>query len=69
MQSERTAEEAALSGGVRGLGVCDVLRLELLPGQLPQLVEQVDALRAPLERQSHSRPPRGDPQIRTAQSG
>ena len=45
MQSERTAEASALSGSVRGLGVCDALRLELLPEQLPQLVEQVEALR------------------------
>jgi hypothetical protein len=45
MQSERIAEASALSGSVRGLGVCDALRLELLPEQLPQLVEQVEALR------------------------
>jgi hypothetical protein len=45
MQSERTAEASALSGSVRGLGVCDALRLELLPEQLPQLIEQVEALR------------------------
>ena len=45
MQSQRTAEASALSGSVRGLGVCDALRLELLPEQLPQLVEQVQALR------------------------
>jgi hypothetical protein len=45
MQSQRTAEASALSGSVRGLGVCDALRLELLPEQLPQLVEQVEALR------------------------
>src|SRR5919107_5002244 len=45
MQSERTAEASALSGSVRGLGVCDALRLELLPEQLPQLLERVDALR------------------------
>jgi hypothetical protein len=45
MQSQRTAEASALSGSVRGLGVCDALRLELLPEQLPHLVEQVEALR------------------------
>jgi hypothetical protein len=45
MQSQSTAETSALSGSVRGLGVCDALRLELLPEQLPQLVEQVEALR------------------------
>jgi hypothetical protein len=56
MQSERTAEEAALSGSARGLGVCDVLRLELVPAQLPQLVEQLEALRAPLEREIRRRP-------------
>jgi hypothetical protein len=49
MQWERSVEEAALSGGVRGLGVCDALRLELVPAQLPQLIEQVEALRAPLQ--------------------
>jgi hypothetical protein len=45
MQSQRTAEASALSGSVRGLGVCDALRLELLPEQLPHLVERVEALR------------------------
>ena len=60
MQSERTVEEAALSGGARGLGVCDVLRLELVPAQLPGLVEQVEALeeeirRRPAARSAHPR--------------
>ena len=50
MQSERTVEEAALSGSVRGLGVCDVLRLELVPAQLPGLVEQVEALEGEIRR-------------------
>jgi hypothetical protein len=48
MQPERIAETSALSRSVRGLGVCDALRLELLPEQLPQLVEQVQALRRSL---------------------
>jgi hypothetical protein len=50
MQSERTVEETALSGSVRGLGVCDVLRLELVPAQLPHLVEQVEALAEEIRR-------------------
>jgi hypothetical protein len=45
MQSERIAEASALSGSVRGLGVCDALRLDLLPEQLQQLIEQIEALR------------------------
>ena len=56
MQSERTVEEAALSGSVRGLGVCDALRLELQPAQLPQLVEQIEALWSRLEREIRRRP-------------
>jgi hypothetical protein len=49
MQSERSAESSALSGSVRGLGVCDALRLELAAVQLPQLVEHVQVLGASLE--------------------
>jgi hypothetical protein len=36
MQQDRTA------GSVRGLGVCDVLRLELLPVQLARLIDELD---------------------------
>lgn len=48
MQSERIAEASALSGSVRGLGVCDALRLELVAAQLPGLVEQIAAAAAAL---------------------
>jgi hypothetical protein len=48
MQSERIAGAPALSGSVRGLGVCDALRLELVAAQLPGLVEQIDAAAAAL---------------------
>ena len=55
MQSERSAEASALSGSVRGLGVCDALRVELAAEQLPGLVEQIEAhsaaLRDEIERQ------------------
>jgi hypothetical protein len=55
MQWERTVEPAALSGSVRGLGVCDVLQVELMPVQLPQLIEQIDAMRASLEEEIRRR--------------
>src|SRR3954453_1306838 len=45
MPSDLPAAASALTASVRGLGVCDALRLELLPEQLPQLIEQVEALR------------------------
>ena len=48
MQSERIAEASALSGSVRGLGVCDALRVELAPEQLPGLVDQIEAHSAAL---------------------
>lgn len=34
---------------VSGLGVCDALRLELAPVQLPWLVDELDEMRGPLE--------------------
>src|SRR3954452_17652930 len=49
MQAERTAEQAALSGSVRGAGVCDVLRIELQPAQRALLLERVEALQSSLE--------------------
>src|SRR5206468_1641855 len=42
MHPERTADPARLSGSVRGLGVCDVLRLELEPIQLARLIDELD---------------------------
>src|SRR3954468_11470946 len=48
MQSERIADASALSGSVRGLGVCDALRVELAAEQLPGLVEQIEAHSAAL---------------------
>src|SRR3954467_12709217 len=48
MQSERIADASALSGRVRGLGVCDALRVELAAEQLPGLVEQLEAHSAAL---------------------
>jgi hypothetical protein len=49
MQAERTAEMAALSGSVRGAGVCDVLQVELQPVQRALLLERVETLRSSLE--------------------
>jgi hypothetical protein len=49
MRWERTAEEAALSGSVRTVGVCDVMRLELQPVHHAPHVEQVEPLRPPLQ--------------------
>jgi len=36
---------------VTGLGVCDALRLELEPAQVPWLVDELDVMRGPLEEQ------------------
>jgi len=43
MQWDRTAAEAAMSGSARGLGVCDVLRVELAAVQHAGLVAALDA--------------------------
>ncbi len=69
MQSERSAEPSALSGSVRGLGVCDALRLELAAVQLPQLAEHVRVLGTSLEdeyelrlvERLHAQLPEGEP--------
>src|SRR4051812_142089 len=62
MQSERIAETSALSGSVRGLGVCDALRVELAAEQLPGLAEQLEAhsaaLRDEIERRRAALMPR-----------
>src|SRR4051794_34480499 len=62
MQSQRIAEASALSGSVRGLGVCDALRVELAAEQLPGLVEQLEAhsaaLRDEIERRRAALMPR-----------
>jgi hypothetical protein len=39
----------AMRGTVCGLGVCDALRLELAPVQLPWLADELDEMRGPLE--------------------
>jgi hypothetical protein len=49
MQWDRSAAEAAMSGSARGLGVCDVLRVELAAVQHPSLVAALDARIAALE--------------------
>jgi hypothetical protein len=43
MQWDRTAAEAAMWGSARGLGVCDVLRVELAAVQHAGLVAALDA--------------------------
>jgi hypothetical protein len=75
MQSERIAEASALSGSVRGLGVCDALRVELVAEQLPGLIEQLDAhsaaLRDEIERRGAAAipgDPRGAAQLEEAES-
>jgi hypothetical protein len=49
MQSEPIAVGAAPSGSVSGLGVCDALRVELQPVQVPWLVDELEEMRGPLE--------------------
>ena len=75
MQSERIAEALELSGSVRGLGVCDALRVELLAEQLPGLVEQIEthsaALRDEIERRRAAvmpRDPRGTARLDEAEN-
>jgi hypothetical protein len=46
MHHHRTA---AARRTVSGLGVCDALRLELAPVQLPWLADELDEMRGPLE--------------------
>jgi hypothetical protein len=41
MQADRIADPARLAGTVRGLGVCDVLRVELAPCQRPALAREL----------------------------
>ena len=41
MQTEAIAGGAAPSGTVHGLGVCDALRVELQPCQLPWLIDEL----------------------------
>jgi hypothetical protein len=50
MQVNRTAEAPDATGSVRGLGVCDVLRVELAPLQRAGLVAQLAARAHALER-------------------
>jgi hypothetical protein len=47
MHHHRTA--AITRRTVSGLGVCDALRLELVPVQLPWLADELDEMRGPLE--------------------
>ena len=49
MQSEPIAITAPPSGRVRGLGVCDALRLELDAVQVPWLIDELEETRGPLE--------------------
>jgi hypothetical protein len=49
MQWDRSAAMAAMSGSARGLGVCDVLRVELAAVQRPSVVAALDARIAALE--------------------
>ena len=75
MQSERIADASALSGSVRGLGVCDALRVELAAEQLAGLVEQLEAHSAALQDEIERRraalmprDPRGAAQVEEAES-
>ena len=53
MQVDRIAGGARLTGGVRGLGVCDVLRVELDPVQRSGVLEQLASRIAALEQAGH----------------
>jgi hypothetical protein len=61
MQSDRSAGVAAVSGSVRGLGVCDALQLELAGLQWPGLARALEARTAALARGSpDDAPARGE---------
>jgi hypothetical protein len=49
MQREPTAINAPPSGSVTGLGVCDALRVELDPVQVPWLVDELERMTSGLE--------------------
>lgn len=49
MQSEPIAVGLPPPGSVSGLGVCDALRVELLPRQVPWLIDELEEMRGPLE--------------------
>ena len=51
MHGEPTAIDALARPRVYGLGVCDVLRVELDPVQLPWLIDEIEEMRGPLEEQ------------------
>jgi hypothetical protein len=64
MQVNRIAGAARLAGGVRGLGVCDVLRVELDPVQRSGLLEQLTSRVAELERAGHDAVDDGQEEVR-----
>jgi len=51
MQWQPTAGTPVPSSRVGGLGVCDVLRIEFAPTQLLWLIDQLEEMRSPLERE------------------
>ena len=51
MQGKPIAVGDPPTGNVRGLGVCDVLEVEIAPVQLPWLIDELDEMRGPLEEQ------------------
>jgi hypothetical protein len=56
MQGEPIAINASAAARVCGLGVCDALRMDLDPVQLPWLIEELEEMRGPLEEQlEHAR--------------
>jgi hypothetical protein len=58
MQADRIAAAARTAGSVRGLGVCDALRIELESVQRAGLELQLEARMAALERRDGIEPPR-----------
>ena len=51
MQGNRIGNDGSAAARVRGLGVCDVLRVELAAVQVPGLIAELEELRGPLEEQ------------------
>ena len=49
MQGNRIGIDGSAAARVRGLGVCDVLRVELAAAQVPGLIAELEELRGPLE--------------------
>lgn len=68
MQADRSADPARLAGSVRGLGVCDVLRVELAACQHTALEQELGRRAAALRRELRALEGRGRARRRSAEA-